>query len=229
MNRRDSSPVGGESDAADPRAPRHSSVEEPAQSEPAAHPVTQYASAEQTDAQQSTSGEEGAAQPSKKGEPPAPNRAVGTIEVPPANQQLDAALVAEIDAAMATSELSESTPVASSAVETDEEHGEKPPEETLEKGQHLAGRIQSIHGDGVLLDLGYRSAGLVPLRQFVSGKKPEVGQRIEVLVDRLAPDEGLIYLNLPKGLRRIAGNWDQLSKGRSSSASSTARTRAGWK
>jgi small subunit ribosomal protein S1 len=210
---RDSSPVGGESDAGDPRAPRHSPVEEPAQAEPTAQPVTEYASAEHTGEQQSSADEGAAAQPSKKTESPAPTRAVGTIEVPPANQQLDAALAAEIDAAMASSDLSESTPVASSAVETEEEHGEKPPEETLEKGQHLAGRIQSIHGDGVLLDLGYRSAGLVPLRQFVSGKKPEVGQRIEVLVDRLAPDEGLIYLNLPKGLRRIAGNWDQLSKG----------------
>ena len=125
--------------------PRHSSVEEPAQSEPAAHPVTQYASAEQTDAQQSTGGEEGAAQPSKKAEPAA-TRAVGTIEVPPANQQLDAELAAEIDAAMASSELSESTPVASAAVEAEAEHGEQPPEETLEKGQHLTGRIQSIHG-----------------------------------------------------------------------------------
>jgi predicted RNA-binding protein with RPS1 domain len=210
---RDSSPVGGESDAGDPRAPRHSPVEEPAQAEPTAQPVTEYASAEHTGEQQSSADEGAAAQPSKKTESPAPTRAVGTIEVPPANQQLDAALAAEIDAAMASSDLSESTPVASSAVEAEEEHGEKPPEETLEKGQHLAGRIQSIHGDGVLLDLGYRSAGLVPLRQFVSGKKPEVGQRIEVLVDRLAPDEGLIYLNLPKGLRRIAGNWDQLSKG----------------
>ncbi len=209
---RDSSPVGGESDVSDPRAPRHSPVEEPAQSEPTAQPVTEYASAEHTGEQQPSADEEAAAQPSKKSESPAPTRAVGTIEVPPANQ-LDAALAAEIDAAMASSDLSESTPVTSSAVETEEEHGEKPPEETLEKGQHLAGRIQSIHGDGVLLDLGYRSAGLVPLRQFVSGKKPEVGQRIEVLVDRLAPDEGLIYLNLPKGLRRIAGNWDQLSKG----------------
>jgi len=212
---RDSSPVGGESDAGDPRAPKHAPVEEPAQSETAAHPVAyiaEHAGAEHA-GEQPRVDEVAAAQPSKKGGPSVPTRAVGTIEVPPANQQLDEALAAEIDAAMASSELSESTPVASAAVETEEEHGEQPPEETLERGQHLAGRIQSIHGDGVLLDLGYRSAGVVPLRQFVSGKKPEVGQRIEVLVDRLAPDEGLIYLNLPKGLRRIAGNWDQLSKG----------------
>jgi small subunit ribosomal protein S1 len=147
-------------------------------------------------------------------ERPAPSRAVGNIELPPAIDHLDAALAAEIDAAMASSDLSGGESPAAAEIEAEgETTGEHPPEETLERGQHLTGRIQSIHGDGVLLDLGYRSAGLVPLRQFVSGKKPEVGQRIEVLVDRLAPDEGLIYLNLPKGLRRIAGNWDQLSKG----------------
>ena len=34
-----------------------------------------------------------------------------------------------------------------------------------------------------------------------------------MLVDRIAPEEGLIYLNLPKGVRRIAGNWESLAKG----------------
>jgi small subunit ribosomal protein S1 len=143
---------------------------------------------------------------------PAP-RPLGTIEVPPPIQQLDAALAAEIDAAMASSELAEFEAVSHAAVEGEAETAEKPAEEALEKGQHLTGKIQTIHGDGVFLDLGYRSPGMVPLRQFVSGKKPEVGQLIEVLVDRIAADEGLIYLNLPKGLRRIAGNWDSLSKG----------------
>ncbi len=210
-----STPTESEAATSDPRAPKPAPVEVAEQPPAAVHPVAtpQYASSEHVVTSDSTAPEEAPAQPSKKAEPPAPTRAVGTIEVPPPIQQLDAALAAEIDAAMASSDLSESTPVASTAVEAEGEHAEKPAEEALESGHHLTGRIQSIHGDGVLLDLGYRSAGLVPLRQFVSGKKPEVGQRIEVLVDRIAPDEGLIYLNLPRGLRRIAGNWDQLSKG----------------
>ena len=99
------------------------------------------------------------------------------------------------------------------STEDADEEGGKPPEELLEAGQHLTGKIQSIHADSVFLDLGYRSPGVIPLRQFVSGKKPEVGQRIEVLVDRIAHEEGLIYLNLPKGVRRIAGNWESLAKG----------------
>jgi small subunit ribosomal protein S1 len=163
-----------------------------------------------------SSGEEPSESPARERpapERPAPARPIGNIEVPPPIQQLDAALAAEIDAAMASSELAEVATVSAAAVDEEEGAEEKPPEEQLESGQHLTGKIQSIHGDGVFLDLGYRSPGMVPLRQFVSGKKPEVGQRIEVLIDRIAAEEGLIYLNLPKGLRRISGNWDSLSKG----------------
>lgn len=149
---------------------------------------------------------EGAAEPE--------GRSVTSIEIPPPIKHLDAELEAEIEAAMASGELEAAAGAAPAAVaEGEGSHEEKPAEELLEPGQHLTGRIQSIHGDNVFFELGYRSPGVIPLRQFVSGKKPEVGQRIEVLVDRIAADEGLIYLNLPKGVRRIAGNWESLAKG----------------
>jgi small subunit ribosomal protein S1 len=189
------------------------SAPNPVQSDPP--PVESPTASAQRPAEESASiapSETAAASPPKAVEPAPPSRPIGSIEVPPPIQQLDAALAAEIDAAMASNELAEAQSISPAAVEG-EDAPEKPPEELLEKGQHLTGKIQSIHGDGVLLDLGYRAPGMVPLRQFVSGKKPEVGQQIEVLVDRVAAEEGLIYLNLPKGLRRIAGNWDQLSKG----------------
>lgn len=143
-----------------------------------------------------------------------PPRAGKAVEIPPVVKDLDAEMEAEIEAAMSSGELSpigtDAAQVAESAAQEDEE---RPAEDALESGHHITARIQSIHGDSVFLDLGYRSPGMVPLRQFTSGKKPEVGQLIEVLVDRLAPDEGLIYLNLPRGLRRIAGNWESLAKG----------------
>jgi small subunit ribosomal protein S1 len=135
------------------------------------------------------------------------------VEVPPPVKELDAEMEAEIEAAMASGELELTGAAATTAVEDEAAHEVKPAEELLEAGQHLTGRIQSIHNDTVFLDLGYRSPGAIPLRQFVSGKKPEVGQRIEVLVERIAHDEGLIHLNLPRGIRRIAGNWESLSKG----------------
>lgn len=143
----------------------------------------------------------------------AERRAAGSVEVPPPVKDLGAELEAEIEAALAVDTLHVPDTIATDTSESGEAHAEKPPEELLEAGQHLTGRIQSIHSDGVFLELGYRSPGIVPLRQFVSGKKPQIGQRIEVIVDRIAHDEGLIYLNLPHGLRRIAGNWESLAKG----------------
>jgi small subunit ribosomal protein S1 len=151
---------------------------------------------------------------------PLPRAGAAPIPIPPAVTHLDAQLEAEIDRAMAQAELEAAAVQSAQQEQSGEEtadgehpHPARPPEEALEPGVHLTGRIQSIHGDSVFLDLGYRSPGAVPLRQFVSGKKPEVGQLIEVLVDRIVADEGLIHLNLPKGLRRIAGNWEALAKG----------------
>ncbi len=141
----------------------------------------------------------------------APARAASTVELPPL-RELDSALEAEIEAAMASGDLDPDA-LPAIAAEGEPAGAEKPPQELLEAGQHLTGRIQSIHGDSVFLELGYRSPGVVPLRQFVSGKKPEVGQRIEVLVDRVSAEEGLILVNLPKGLRRVSGNWEALAKG----------------
>ncbi|HUE13400.1 MAG TPA: S1 RNA-binding domain-containing protein [Planctomycetaceae bacterium] len=150
---------------------------------------------------------------SQSDEAPPERRTAPPIEVPPPVKHLGAEIEAEIEAAMASGELEMSNAASPAAVEEAAAHQEKPPEELLEAGQHLTGRIQSIHADNVFFELGYRSPGVIPLRQFVSGKKPEVGQQLEVLVERIAHDEGLIHLNLPKGVRRIAGNWESLSKG----------------
>jgi predicted RNA-binding protein with RPS1 domain len=144
---------------------------------------------------------------------PPERRSAPPVEVPPPIKELDATMEAEIEAAMASGELAEAAAASPAALDQVAASEEKPPEELLEAGQHLTGRIQSIHADNVFFDLGYRSPGVLPMRQFVSGKKPEVGQQLEVLVERIAAEEGLIHLNLPKGVRRIAGNWESLAKG----------------
>ena len=141
------------------------------------------------------------------------SRSTPPIEVPPPVKHLGAEIEAEIEAAMASGDLDIAGVPSVRRRRSGGPRGVKPPEELLEAGQHLTGRIQSIHADSVFFELGYRSPGVIPLRQFVSGKKAEVGQRMEVLVDRIAHEEGLIYLNLPKGVRRIAGNWESLAKG----------------
>ncbi len=180
---------------------------------PQAPPAPDATATSETEAAAPSQRETANEPPSATEPPPVPERrSTPPIEVPPPVKHLDAEMEAEIEAAMASGDL-DIAGVPSAAVDEAAGHEEKPPEELLEAGQHLTGRIQSIHADNVFFELGYRSPGVIPLRQFVSGKKPEVGQRMEVLVDRIAGEEGLIYLNLPKGVRRIAGNWESLAKG----------------
>ncbi len=154
--------------------------------------------------------EEGAAAPAALMDDSAPKN---PVEVPKVDPSLDAEMEAEIEAAMASGELGNANAgvvvTGDEALETDTPVSE----ETLEPGMRVNGRIQSIHGDDVFLDLGVRSPATTPVRQFEKGKKPEVGQLIEVVIDRIDAEEGLIYVNLPRGVRKISGNWDSITVG----------------
>lgn len=151
--------------------------------------------------------------------------AAAPVDLPPRQEELSADLEAEIEAALAGGQYA-APPVPAPApppseAEADAEEGgpaappspERPAEEDLTQGTRLTGKVQSVHGDDVFLDLGYRAPGVVSLRQFESGKQPEVGQTFQVTVDRIEPGEGLIHVNLPRGRRRISGNWDAVSAG----------------
>lgn len=75
----------------------------------------------------------------------------------------------------------------------------------------ITGKIATIHGEDVFVDLGGRNQGVVPLRQFESAP-PKVGDSIELIVARFDPDEGLYELSRPTAAVDI-GNWDEVSEG----------------
>lgn len=90
----------------------------------------------------------------------------------------------------------------------------QPNEEELTRGQRLQARVQTISGDDVFLDLGYRSPGVVSVRQFDKGKEVNPGLLIEVSFDKYDAEEGLIHVNLPRGRRKVSGgNWDAVEAG----------------
>jgi small subunit ribosomal protein S1 len=132
------------------------------------------------------------------------------VELPPKVDDLGADLEAEIAAAMSAGDQGDAAVEAQTA--TDETQPALS-EETLEQGTKLVGTVQSIHGDNVFLDVKLRSPGVVQLRQFDAAKRPSVGQMMEVVVDRVDAEEGLIQCSLPKGIRRPAGDWDAVSVG----------------
>lgn len=160
---------------------------------------------------------EGEASPvDKPVSPPKPEPRRAPVALPPADE-----LDAELEAAIAAAQSSETLqpPVAAAAAaqaQGDEEgadHAVPQTEDELEPGMKLSGKVQSISGDDVFVDLGFRSSGIVSLKQFEPSKQPLPGQLYEFVVDRVDPEEGLIHVSLPKGVRRRVGGWETIAKG----------------
>ena len=133
----------------------------------------------------------------------------GPIEIPNSKEtQLDAETEAEIAQALASGELptvSGDIVIPTTSVPT------LLNEEELESGARLKAKVQAIPGENVILDLGYRSSGCVPTKQF-DGKLPELGSVIDVVVDKVVAGEGLIYCNLPRASRQVSG-WNEVQVG----------------
>ena len=128
-------------------------------------------------------------------------------------QQLDADLESEINAALeGVSGLSGAGGEAASA---DSSPGGTAKEAAqLQPGQKVKGKVVSVHGDNIIVDIGTRESGFIQVKQFDEGKAPEVGATIDVLVAKFDAAEGLVHLNPAKaGVSRPVGNWDELSEG----------------
>ena len=121
------------------------------------------------------------------------------VVIPDADEVDLGGLDAEIEAAMA-GETREAE--AADSVQT----------ELPEEGARVEGIVQSVHGDDVFLDLGFRIPGVAALRQF-DGKPPEIGKKLRIVVRKVDEAEGLIAVNLPGGKQRLGGNWEAVEIG----------------
>lgn len=131
------------------------------------------------------------------------------VELPPKIDDLDADLEAEIAAAVSDDDKAAAAAEVADTASSDEQAAEQ----ELEEGSRVTGKVQSIHADNVFLDLGHRSPGIVQLRQFDSGKHPAVGQDVEVVVESIDEAEGLVHVSLPRGVKRVGGDWSAVSVG----------------
>ncbi len=74
----------------------------------------------------------------------------------------------------------------------------------LTEGEIVRGRIVSMSGDSVVVDVGYKSEGLIPAEEFkdVEGKvNVQVGDEVEVLLERTEDVEGHVLLSYSKAER----------------------------
>jgi len=71
----------------------------------------------------------------------------------------------------------------------------------IEEGAIVAGTVISINQDSVLVDVGYKSEGEIPVSQFMGPGKTltiKEGDKVDVLVESREDDEGIIHISKDK-------------------------------
>src|SRR5262245_8008863 len=82
----------------------------------------------------------------------------------------------------------------------------------FKEGEIVSGSVIAITKDSVLIDIGYKSEGTIPVSEFVdaSGQpKVAVGDRVDVLLEHSENDDGLVILSKEKADRLKV--WDEIS------------------
>lgn len=75
-------------------------------------------------------------------------------------------------------------------------------------GSIVAGKVIEIVGDQVVVDVGYKSEGLVPLNEWEDESPPQPGDAVEVLLEGMEDETGEIVLSRKKAERMIA--WERV-------------------
>lgn len=81
----------------------------------------------------------------------------------------------------------------------------------IKEGEIIKGRIVKIGPKDVLIDVGYKSEGLVTREEFSGQNDLVIGSEVEVYVDSIEDDNGMIVLSRDKA-RRLHG-WDKINQG----------------
>lgn len=84
-------------------------------------------------------------------------------------------------------------------------------EETLKdfkEGSIVEGKVIDIRPNNVLVDIGYKSEGIIPKSEFKEAESIEEGAIVEVLLQSLEDEDGMVVLS--KSQAEIQRNWERL-------------------
>src|SRR5437867_11691586 len=70
------------------------------------------------------------------------------------------------------------------------------------EGSIVKGRILEVRPREVLVDIGYKSEGVISLAEYEDVENLEVGDEVDVLRERLENDEGMVVLTIEKATYR---------------------------
>jgi small subunit ribosomal protein S1 len=76
------------------------------------------------------------------------------------------------------------------------------------EGSIVKGHILEIRPREFLVDIGYKSEGVIPASEFDEPESVELGDEVEVLLERLENDEGMVVLSKEKAAQRQ--NWEKI-------------------
>jgi small subunit ribosomal protein S1 len=80
----------------------------------------------------------------------------------------------------------------------------------FKEGSIVRGRILEIRPREVLVDIGYKSEGVIPASEFDDMEAVEVGDEVEVLLEKLENEDGMVVLSKEKAAHKQ--NWDKIVK-----------------
>ena len=78
----------------------------------------------------------------------------------------------------------------------------------LEEGKIVKGKIYGIRSDYAVVDIGYKSEGLIPLREFERETNLQAGDEVEVLLERLEDNDGMVCISKQKADK--LRNWEKI-------------------
>jgi small subunit ribosomal protein S1 len=80
----------------------------------------------------------------------------------------------------------------------------------FKEGSIVKGRVLEIRPREVLVDIGYKSEGVIPTSEFDDMNEVEVGDEVEVLLEKLENEDGMVVLSKEKAAHKQ--NWDKIVK-----------------
>ncbi|MDR2462871.1 MAG: 30S ribosomal protein S1 [Verrucomicrobiales bacterium] len=80
----------------------------------------------------------------------------------------------------------------------------------FKEGSIIKGNIIGIHPKEIVVDIGYKSEGVIGLEEFEEPETLKVGDEVEVLLERLENDDGAVVLSRQKAAQKQ--NWEKIVK-----------------
>jgi len=75
-------------------------------------------------------------------------------------------------------------------------------------GEIVKGRVIEVRPKEVLVDIGYKSEGVVSANEFIDIKTVKIGDEVDVLIEKLEDKEGMVVLSKEKA--EFKQNWDKI-------------------